>query len=191
MKNRLKLFDAVVTSTLLYGCESWSLRVDQHRRLHVLQRKMLRMVLNARRHTVHSSTSGASVSAEAADHESDASYLEPWSDFLRRTAQWTDQQLKDAGLSQWTVQAKRRKWKWAAQLMDNAANKWSAIATQWQPLLHSSHPRCRRPARPKKRWEQDLVDYIKKVLPESGSFWQDAARDKNWWLGETERFANE
>ena len=87
----------------MYGCETWALRVDQQKRLAVLQRKMLRMVLNAKRRTLPASSSDASVSADTSDEGSDISNLEPWVDFLKRTAQWTDEQLKNAGLSQWTV----------------------------------------------------------------------------------------
>ncbi len=69
-RDRLRLFDAVVTPTLLYGCEAWTLRIDQPRRLQVLQRKMLRMVLNARRRTV---TPGSSSNdSSAAEDENDA-----------------------------------------------------------------------------------------------------------------------
>ena len=33
LKDRLRLFDAVVTPTVLYGCETWALKKDQERRL--------------------------------------------------------------------------------------------------------------------------------------------------------------
>ena len=109
---------------------------------------------------------------------------------MRRTAQWTEQQLEKAGLKQWTVQWKARKWRWAAALLQSENSKWSAKATLWQPELHSSALRGRRQARPKKRWEQDFVDYIRNILPEADSTWQDLAKDRQWWLAETEKFAN-
>ncbi len=149
------------------------------------------MVLNAKRRTLHASISGASATTEAGDDESDTSYLEPWADFLRRTAQWTDQQLENAGLCQWTVLWKRKKWQWAAKLMESGAEKWSTRATLWQPLLHSCCPRGRKQARPKKRWEHDLADYVEKRFPQDGKCWQELARDRDWWFSETERFANE
>ena len=85
---------------------------------------------------------------------------------------------------------KRKKWVWAANLMEKGVAKWSAIATLWQPLLHSSVPRGRRQARPKKRWEQDLVDYVAKARPQPDKSWQDLARDSDWWEAEADRFAN-
>ena len=190
LEARLKLFDAVVTSTLMYGCETWSLRIDQQRRLSVLQRKMLRMVLNARRRVICTGSSDASASADISDQDSDTSNLEPWVDFLRRTAQWTDEQLQKAGLSQWIVAWKKKKWQWAAKLMKDDADKWSVRATLWQPLLHSSAPRGRKQARPKKRWEQDFVDYLKNAWPENDRNWHELARDEEWWMSQTEAFAS-
>ena len=101
LKDRLKLFDAVVMSTLLYGCETWTLKVDQERRLGVLQRKMLRLVLNAKRRPVVATTSSET---DKDEEDSEADELEPWRDFLRRTAQWTDEELEKAKLKKWTVQ---------------------------------------------------------------------------------------
>ncbi len=47
--DRLRLFDSTVTSTVLYGCEAWTLKIDQQKRLRTTQRKMLRTVLGAKR----------------------------------------------------------------------------------------------------------------------------------------------
>ena len=151
---------------------------------------MLRMVLNSKRRTLRASSSDASDSADTSEQGSDTSNLEPWVDFLKRTAQWTDEQLQNAGLSQWTVLWKKKKWQWAGKLMKDGVDKWSVRATLWQPLVHSNAPRGRRQARPKKRWEQDFVDYIKNVLPETSKSWHDLARDQEWWLADTEKFAN-
>ena len=116
MAARLKLFEAVVSSTILYGCECWTLRIDQQRRLVVLQRKMLRMVLNAKRRTMPTS-SDTNASADSSDHESESQEMKSWADFMKRTAKWTDEQLAKAGIRQGVVQWKRRKWQWAAKLM--------------------------------------------------------------------------
>ena len=187
LKDRLRLFDAVVTPTLLYGCEACTLRIDQQRRLQVLQRKMLRMVLNARRRTV---TPGSSSNdSSAAKDENDAAEFESWPDFLKRTAQWTDEQLEKANLCQWSVQWRRIKWKWAAKLADAENSKWSAVATMWQPLLHSRFPCGRLQARPKKRWEQDIVDFLASNCPEESKKWTELAKDQGWWLSRTEAFA--
>ena len=57
---------------------------------------------------------------------------------------------------------------WAAKLVESGVDKWSARATLWQSLLHSSVPCGRRQARPKKRWEQDVADYVFKIIADLG-----------------------
>ena len=151
---------------------------------------MLRMVLNVRRRTFSASADSNSVNTDTEDSESDSVLLEPWAEFLKRTAQWTHQQLENAGLSQWTVQWKRKKWQWAAKLVQNEVHKWSSSATLWQPLTHSSVECGRKQARPKKRWEQDFIDYMEACPQQQGKHWHDLANDKHWWISETERSAN-
>ena len=188
LKNRLKLFDAVVTPTLLYGCETWTLRADQQRRLRVVQRKMLRMILNAKRRAVAPNSSS---DTDAEDEEDDAEVLEPWQDFLKRAAQWTDEQLEKASIQQWVVQWKKRKWKWAGRLFDAGNNKWSAVATRWQPQLHSRHLCGRRQSRPKKRWDQDFIDYLHIAWPAETKHWHELAADKEWWLSQIDAFTSQ
>ena len=118
----MKLFDAVVTSTLLYGSETWTLRLDQQRRLQVLQRKMLRMVLNAKRRTITTSSSSES---DVPEDESEADNLEPWPEFLARSAGLAEEKLEDAGQEEWLDQWRRKQWRWAARLATSGKHKWA------------------------------------------------------------------
>ena len=181
LSDRLRMFDAVVTSTLLYGCESWTLRVDQQRRLKTVQRKMVRMILNSKRR-VADNTSSEAGSSNSVEEESSNVELEPWQDFLERTARWADEQLANAGVKQWITEWRLRKWTWAGKLMDAGNHKWSAVATTWQPLLHSSAPCGRRQARPRKRWAQDFEEYLAHAMPDESVQWQQVARDQERWL---------
>ena len=189
LKDRLRLFDAVVTPSLLYGCETWALKVDQERRLKVTQRKMLRMVLNAKRRTLIVDSGSEPSQEEASKQSEDQEILGPWPEFLQRTAQKMHEHLEKAGLSQWTMQWRTRKWRWAQKLLADTNNKWSRVATSWDPLLHSNYPRARRQARPKKRWEEDFEDFLRKAFPEEDRQWRELAKDRQWWLSKEEAFA--
>ena len=149
LKDRLKLFNATVTACALYGCETWALRVDQQRRLQATQRKMLRLILNAKRRKVYST--------DDAEGEADTEKLEEWSEFLRRAARLAEEQLQSAGVKEWLQISKQRKAAWAAKL-ERQPDKWSARATLWCPLLHSSSKRGRPQAHPCKRWSDDFKD---------------------------------
>ena len=151
--------------------------MDQQRRLQVLQRKMLRMILNVRRRISSASAESTSGSTDTEDNENDSALLELWADFLERMAQWTDQQLQSAGLSQWTARWKQKKWQWAAKLVRSEVQKWGTSPTLCQPLTHSSVECGRKHARPRKRWAQDFVDYVATCPSQEGKHWHDLARD--------------
>jgi len=183
INDRLKLFNAVVTSTMLYGCEAWTLRIDQQRRVRAVQRKMLRLVLNAKRQRVQldGTSQESNDGIEAEEDEEQLLLLEPWPDFLWRTARWSEEHLKAAGQKEWLTIWRARQWNWATRLVNDDSQKWSATATQWQPPLHCRKPSGRLQARPRKRWEQDLVDFLAFWKPGSRETWQElAARPSEW-----------
>ena len=141
------------------------------------------MVLNAKRWRIQSTSS-----SDEEETSEDIDLLEPWPDFLRRTARWTEQRLKEAGQDEWLAVWRKRQWMWAGKLATKCAEKWSAVATQWEPLVHSSQPRGRAQARPRKRWEQDLVDFLAAEEPDSDESWYVRAQDEHSWSQLADRF---
>ena len=88
------------------------------------------MVLNAKRRTLVMASSIDDDKVEEDEEGNETEELEPWPDVLKRTAQWTEEQLAKANLRQWIAQWRRRKWQWASKLLDKDNNKWSAVATK-------------------------------------------------------------
>ena len=121
------------------------------------------------------------VAWEEEGHDEQLHLLEPWHEFLRRTACWTEEQLKAAGQKEWLTIWRTRQWNWARKLVNEDSHKWSAIATKWQPPLHSRQPSGRLQSRPRKRWEQDLVEFLAVWRPNSCETWQELAARKDEW----------
>ena len=142
------------------------------------------MVLNARRLRIQS----ASSSEDDDETTEDIDLLEPWSEFLRRTAGWTEQQLKASGQSEWLAVWRKRQWTWAGKVATKDRDKWSGVATQWLPLLHSSELRGRAQARPRKRWEQDLVEFLAQEAPTCHDSWHLQAQDTLNWSRLADKF---
>ena len=92
------------------------------------------MMRNARRLTVRRSTSSGT---EDDVEESKTDELEPWCKFL--LVQWTEEERGKAKLSQCLAQWQSGVWRWAAGLLEKGDAKWSAVATNWQPLVHSGY----------------------------------------------------
>ena len=182
LKTRLKLFDATVSASLLYGCETWVLKADQERRLKATQRKMVRMILHAKRRKQMTAESFVEPGSEETQNISE-DVMEPWPEFFKRTAEQVQEQCQRAGILEWTVKWRRRKWTWIQRLFTTAKHKWSSVATIWQPEVHSasSTRRKQEQAFPKKRWEDDIKEFIKKQFPDETGAVRELAEDRMWW----------
>ena len=134
------------------------------------------MVLNTKRARVVVASSEDEKDMEEIDT------LEPWPEFLKRTARWTEERLKKARQGEWLDSWRKRQWTWACQLVSADAEKWSAISTTWQPLLHPSRPPGRAQARPKKRWDEDINSSVRHTLPDNRRNWTTQARNKDEWM---------
>ena len=118
--------------------------------------------------------------------------LEPWTEFLKRTAAWTERALRDCSIEPWLTQWRRRKWRWAAKVMEEGSDKWTKLATQWQPWLHTTRPAGRRQARPKRRWEQDFIDFLSsRGVMEVGQTWRELACNAEAWRSFEDEFAKQ
>ena len=146
---------------------------------------MLRLILNAKRWKLEPTSSDSS----AVDDDAEVDLMEPWPDFMKRTARWTEEQIAEAGQSEWLDIWRRRQWRWASKLATTDAHKWSATASLWQPLLHSSHPQGRAQARPKKRWDQDIVTFLAEELQAPSPNWLEQAQDNEHWMQLVDRYA--
>ena len=132
LKSRLKLFDAVVSQTFLYGCGAWTLTKEREVKIRSAQRRMLRWILGSGRRPVvatklesgnsnGSNSSGSNFSdsgsvsepeVEFEPEEADMSH-EAWLDWVKRTTQFVEEQLIKTGLEDWVRATRRKIWTWA------------------------------------------------------------------------------
>ncbi len=187
MRDRLRLFDSTVTSTVLYGGEAWTLKETMKRRPRAVQRKMLRMVLGSRRRLARvddiAATSSDSLASEDNDDEDEGSQYEqePWNDFLKRVTYLAEERASAAGLQEWLTTWRRKQWRRARKVVTDGRKKWSNTTLQWCPQLHASSRSVRAQARPKKRWTDDVHGYLNELgitqpwenLAKLGDIWAD------------------
>ena len=105
--DRLKLCNAVVTSTALYGSETWCLTVAQECKLQVAQRRMLRWMVGVTRKRVceeEVKLEGLTSSESEPERDEDveaAEVLEPWVDWIKRATGLAELHLHKAGAEEW------------------------------------------------------------------------------------------
>lgn len=141
LNGRLRLFDATITPTVLYGCTSWTTTKDLTTKLLRTQRRMLRLIINTPRRRATATTSTSTITHDESTH------VEPWL-------------IDRHHIETWDVTYWRRKWRWASRLAEQHHNRWSRLAFTWQPPIHHRCPVYRRHGRPHKRWNDDIYNFI-------------------------------
>ena len=183
---RLKLFNAVITPTVLYGSGSWTMTAARERALRMTQRRMLRWMFGARYwHTPVQSDEGSCTDSEDypepenMDEEED-DLKETWVEWMKRTTGLLEEQLKRADIDEWVAAQRRRKWRWAGHTARRCDGRWSTKILDWVPENGR-----RKVGHPVKRW----TDALSWAL--DGDMWFFIAHNRDEWQRREEDFVNQ
>ena len=188
---RLKLFDAVVTATALYGSGCWTMTAAREAKLRSTQRRMLRKVLGMRRRKAAAredrveessiSSSNSSRREEEGDEEEDEDEEsgESFIDWMRRTAGVMRDVADQGRVSDWAMEQRRRKWRWAGHVARRKDGRWTTWMLDWQPVGG-----FRAPGRPMARWEDVLVNFM-----QGRGRWSEVAQDRDRWSALEDEFS--
>jgi hypothetical protein len=200
LSDRLRLFDAVVSPAVLYGSETWTLTKEMERALRTTQRRMLRAILGQSRRRIQEQTertTPAESEEEGADdvpEEDSRDELEPWVEWIKRVTHNVENNLKRLKIRTWVEQARKRKWKFAAELYSGSGErKWTHLALEWNPQVHHDtvRPTARRnPTRPNLRWTDELHNFVKKRLSPA-RVWNEVCPNPDFWIECEDQFVNE
>jgi len=192
LNDRLRLFQGTITPTVLYGSASWTMTTELENQLRKSHRQMLRMILSSPRRILHD-ISGDDDSGDDGNEVEET--LEPWVEWIQRCTHTVEAKLAALNLEQWVVIQRKRQWRWAYKIA-NDATRWSHSVINWDPSIDMSFNTRRRPGRQKKRWSDNIVEYIKKVNnaidtnAQNVPQWQDFAKDQVAWQSMESAFAS-
>ena len=130
---RLRLFDAVVTPTILYGSEAWTMTKQLQTKLRTTQRKMMRLLIHADK-----------------SYDSFQDHVEWIKDATRRA----ESVMETHNIKCWTELQKTRMWDWACKVAQKHEGRWTHTAAKWQP--NAIRVKCR----PKTRWHDVINSYL-------------------------------
>ena len=155
LRNRLKLFDSVITPSFLYCASTWTMTAARESKVTRVQRRMLRMMVRVRRLVLDdtSGSSGSDIDGESAS--SDDANLEPYVAWLIRSTAVTEQHRLVAGVEEWGLAQRRRYWRWAGHVARCSDGRWTQRLLSWIP-----HNGYRMQGRPVKRWTDDLEQFF-------------------------------
>ena len=129
LSDRIRLFDTVVTPSVLYASSTWALTQSQESQLTTTRRRMLRYIFRVHR-------------------KGD----EDWVTFVQRAAHKVDSISANHGMENWIQLYRKKKWKFAGHLARTADNRWSKLAVMWLP----NNGRGRSRGAPCTRWSDQL-----------------------------------
>ena len=153
VKSRLKLFDTIITPTVLYGLTACPLTDRQRERLDIVQRRMLRSIV------------GWSRSAS-----------ESWADTMRHMREKVDRALRLFPVAEWSKRIAKQQHRLALHIAQNW-NSWAAKVSRWQPAA-TILGAFRSPGRPLRRWDDTLTAFAKEKYSKT---WLEAAKNMNAW----------
>ena len=177
INKRLRLFDACVTQSALWCCESWLITQTEKRLLQTTQNAMLRKIAGPRRRPE-----------------------EDWLDWIRRSTRAAIAAAKQSKIRFWHEAFLRSKWSWAGHVLRMERTRLARRAAEWRDSVWQAaettdipqHLRIRRPWRTHWfRWEDDLRRFASTC---GWTSWQAVAQQRcatgkaSVWLDQTNRF---
>ena len=109
---------------------------------------------------------------------------EDWIEYIKRSTADALDKMERAEICCWNRTHKQMKW---------PCERWLKKAAEWNPDLSSRHKTNRAIGRPRKRWEDDINDFLKQVLEEkeneepierriqTNNNWNNIAKDWRRW----------
>jgi len=206
LSSRLRLFDGTVTPTVMYGSAAWTLTKDMSMKLRRTQRRMLRLVVGTTRRRerpkqMDKKHDGSTMSTMCNTHGDEDTFdvsmlmttpendvLEPWQDFLRRSNQIAETHARRSGIEEWTTRYLRKKWRWASRIAGHSRDRWTKLATSWEPEFDERRCAIRHHARPRRRWDHEIGAYLQHNEVHKQTHWMHLAQDTDKWHATESKF---
>ena len=91
---------------------------------------------------------------------------EDWIDYIKRSTADALNKMERAKIRCWNRTHKKMKWKLALRIATSPSERWLKKAAEWNPELSSRYRTNRAIGRPRKRWEDDINDFLKQTIEE-------------------------
>ena len=127
------------------------------------------------------------------DEEIDTTEIEEedWVDYTNRSTNEAIEKMGKEKIRCWNKTHKKMKWTLALRIATSPSERWLIKAAEWNPELSSKYRTNRAIGRPRKRWEDDINEFLKQFegetenLTESSNHinknWINTAKDRGRW----------
>ena len=157
LRLRLKLFDSVITPTIVLGLLTCPLTSNQLQKLEVVRNRMLRSIVGW---------------APLVDND--------WHALMQKMNKNLENAQQIYNVRPWTERLLVGRFRFAAKIA-SAVNSWASITSEWYPYQRWKMNYCveprRRIGRPAKRWDDQIESFAQEIFHSS---WFQAAKCETW-----------
>ena len=139
LNHRLRLFDAAISPTICYAAGTWTPNKEHGRMIQSTQRKMLRLIIQTKKRNTQRSRNKK---------------VRPTKKSKKQTP---------------GTRHKKKKWKLSLRIATSPSDRWLRKAADWNPELSTRYRINRAIGRPRKRWEDDINEFLKQEFEEKES----------------------
>ena len=110
-------------------------------------------------------------------------------DWIKRATRVADEKTKLLNITDWVVTHRSRKWQWALQVTNHPSSRWTKKVASWEPQLHSTRTQRRKQAHPRRRWNDDIQQFLQQngIVAQS---WVQVATDNDKWTTLEQEYIN-
>ena len=114
------------------------------------------------------------------DDEIDTTEIEEeeWIEYTKRSTDEAIEKMENPKIRCWIEANKRMKWRLALRVASLPSERWIVKVAEWNPELSSRYKTYRAIGRPRRRWEDDITEFIK--LEENETENSTESDNKSW-----------
>ena len=142
----------------------------------------------------HTTIRTATSLSRTTDDEIDTTAIEEeeWFEYIKRSTDEAIEKMENAKIRCWIKTHKRMKWRLALRIASLPSERWIVKASEWNPELSSRYKTNRAIGRPRRRWEDDINEFLKLEENETenstesdnkyNKSWIKTAKDRGRWI---------
>ena len=143
--------------------------------------------------TTHNDVDSEVSFEDDADEEIDttSNEEEDWIDHIKRSTEEVMEKMESAKIRYWNKIHEKMKWKLELRIATSPSDRWLRKAAEWNPELSTSYRINRAIGRPRKRWEDDINEFLKHEFEDinnpiesnsqTNKTWISIAKDRESW----------
>ena len=85
---------------------------------------------------------------------------ELWFDYMTRATHKADDLVAAGGITSWILRQSQIHWWQARMIAKHHEDRWTKLASNWNPAISTKQKGYGKQGRPAKRWEDDLAIYL-------------------------------